>query len=413
MDSNREFIGRITGYGYDGEGVCRVGGKVVFIPCTLKGEQIVGEIEESRSSFCRGKLIEVQKESEKREKSPCPYFGDCGGCAYQHTSYQNELQIKKELLISQLNKIGIVCYVDVVPSPCEYGYRNKIRLFVDRQGLALKRRASGELCNIQKCLLVSEEMNRVIEILNSFILAGNLTGKYQEVVVRQEGDKAIVNFMLSQKNGKINYQGLYLRLGKNCGIFETYKGKMIHKIGLNVLQSEELGLKCSFTPKSFHQVNRYLTNILYGEAIKALHGKTIVNCYSGAGVLSGVIARSGKRVIGIELGEDEHNDAEKLKDENSLFYLTNIRGDCAQVLPRLEEKIDSIIVDPPRSGLDKKVVEAINKFDFKRLVYISCNSATLVRDLERLEGFKVLSVSLFDMFARTGEYEVLVILEKI
>ena len=413
MDSNKEFIGEITGYGYDGEGVCRIGGKVVFLPYTLRGEEIVGEIEDSRSSFCRGKLVEVKKASDKREVAPCPYFSVCGGCAYQHTSYQNELEIKKELLNSQLDKIGKKCDIKVLPSPNEYGYRNKIRLFVDKQGLSLKKRASKSLCHIEKCLLVSEEMNKAIEIINSFILAGNLSSKYQEVVIRQEGDKLNVNFVLSQKNSKVNYQGLYLRLGNNFGIFETYKEKTLHKIGLNSLESEEFRLKCSFTPQSFHQVNRYLTNELYKTAISALYGKTIVNCYSGAGVLSGVIAKSGKRVIGIELGEEEHNDAERLKEENSLFYLTNLKGDCALLLPKLQEKIDSIIVDPPRSGLDKRVVAAINDFNFKRLVYISCNSATLVRDLERFEGFKVLSVYLFDMFARTGEYECLVILEKI
>lgn len=413
MDSREEFIATITGYGYDGEGVCRKDGKVIFVPYTLRDERVLAEIEESRSSFCRAKLIEVKEKSEFRENPPCPYFGVCGGCTYQHTTYQNELEIKKELLVSQLKKLGYEKEIEVVSSPQEYGYRNKIRLFVGKSGLALKRRASGSLCEIEKCLLVSDEMNKAIEILNSFILARKLNRIYKEVVIRQEGKNLVINFFLSVKNSKVDYQGLVLRLGHDFGIFETYKGKTVHKTGLDVLQSEEFGLECSFKASSFHQVNKFLTCQLYKKAIDELVGDNIVNCYSGAGVLSGAIAKTDKRVIGIELGESEHNDAEELKERNSLFYLTNLKGDCAEVLPRLTEKIDSIIVDPPRSGMDKKVIAVLNQFNFKRLVYISCNSATLIRDLERLQGFKIKNVTLFDMFARTGEYEVLACLEKI
>ena len=412
MANKQEFNSEITGYGYDGEGVCRVNGKIVFVPYTLRGEKVMGEIEDNRSSFSRGKLIKIKEASRLRETPPCPYFGECGGCTYQHTNYQNELKIKKELLSSQLKKIGIDLDVKVVNSPFEYGYRNKIRLFVGENGLSLKKRASGSLCKIDKCLLVSQEMNRAIEIINSFILARNLNSEYKEVVLRQEGENLIVNFFTSKKNTKINYQGLILRLGKNFGIFQTYNGETEHKIGLNALESEEFGLKCSFKPSTFHQVNRFLTKELYKKAIDSIVGDVVVNCYSGAGVLSGALAVNGKRVIGIELGQNEHNDAEILKDENSLFYLTNLKGDCAEVLPKLNEKIHSIIVDPPRSGMDKRVINTLNNFNFKRLVYISCNSATLVRDLERLQGFKVLEIYIFDMFARTGEYEVLVVLEK-
>ena len=413
MKSKQEFIADISGYGYDGEGVARVDGKVVFLPFALLGETILGRIEDERSSFCRGKLLEVKEKSKFREIPPCPYFAKCGGCAYQHTSYQNELEVKKNLLISQLKKAGIEKEVEVVCSPFEYGYRNKIRMFVGEQGLSLKERASGRLCAVEKCLLVSDEINRAIEIVNSFILARKLQKVYKEVVIRQERQSLIVNFVLSYKKSKIDYQGLFLRLGKNFGIYESFNGQYFHKIGLKVLYSEEFGLKCNFAPNSFHQVNRFLTSHLYEKAIASLVGKNVVNCYSGAGVLSGVVAGSGKRVIGIELGESEHKDAEKLKEENSLFYLTNLNGDCADLLPKIEEKIDSIIVDPPRSGMDKKVVETLNSIDFERLVYISCNSATLVRDLSRLEGVKIEKICLFDMFARTGEYEIFVVMEKI
>lgn len=408
-----KIIEEILDYGYDGEGIAKNNGKVIFVPYTLVGEKVLVETAVERSSFCRGKVNKILEESKERQTPPCPYFGVCGGCAYQHTSYQNELEIKAHLLSNQLKKVGIDKEVEIVLSPCEYSYRNKIRLFVGKAGLALKERASGKLCYIDKCLLVSEEINRVIQIVNSFIKSLNLFSVYKEVVIREEKGNMIVNFILSRKKSEVDYQGLLLRLGSNCGIYESFNNVLYHKLGLKLLDSEELGLKCHFSPLSFHQVNRFLPDKLYQSAIENITGDTVVNCYSGAGVLSGVISLAGKRVIGIELGKAEHQDAERLKEENSLFYLTNYNGDCAEVLPRICERVDTIIVDPPRSGMDKKVIDTLNKTAFKRLIYISCNSATLVRDLSRLENLSANKVSLFDMFARTGEYETLVVMEKL
>ncbi len=407
------FQGEITGVGYDGEGVLRHDGKVVFVPYVLRGEEIKFKLTKSNSTFSRGKVVEVIKESPLRTKPPCPYYGRCGGCSYQHTSYQNELGIKKELLVGQLAKLGYKGEVKVVSSETEYGYRNKIRLFVGENGLSLMERGSNRFCDINACLLVDEKLNNAIKIVNNFIIKQSLQQYYSELVIREENENLLLNFILKKvPEHNIHYQGLYLLLGADCGIFETFKGQSDYKVGLTSLLSEEFGLKCSFSPNSFHQVNKFIGNELYKFVVDNVKGKSVINCYSGAGVLSGILAKKGKYVKGIELGINEHNDAEKLKEENDLFFLSNFQGDCARLLPSLSDGAECVIVDPPRAGMAKTVCEAIDNGFYKQLIYISCNSATLVRDLGLIKNYKLTSVTLFDMFARTGEYETVALLER-
>ncbi len=407
---NKVYKTEIIDYGYDGEGVARLDNKVVFLPYALKGEEVEFTKVEEKSKFVKGKVYKVSKPSVQRCKAPCPYFESCGGCGFQHTNYAYEVEIKEALLRVQLAKIGYHGIVEIEKSPKEYEYRNKIRLFVGMSGLALKERSSNRLVYVEKCLLVTNRINDAISKINVFIKRNSLQNFFSQVVLRQEGECLLINFIV-KANKEIDYQGLQLLIG-NCGIYETKSERLIHRTGLKSLKVEEMGLSCEFSPASFHQVNSYLTQSLYEGVIKNIIGDNVVNCYSGAGVLSGVIAKQGKNVVGIELGKSEHEDAEKLKRLNGLDSLTNICGDCAEVLANFKWVADTIIVDPPRAGMDKNVCNAIDQMNCERLVYVSCNSATLVRDIARLKNFNLQKVVLYDIFARTSEYEVLCILNR-
>lgn len=409
---NKTYNAVITGYGYDGEGVCKVEGKVTFLPFVIKGEEVELTLQKDTSSFCRGSVKAITSPSPLRENPPCPYFGCCGGCAYMHTTYQNELEIKKQLLRSHLKKVGFEGTVHVVESPQRYGYRNKIKLFVDNDKIGLKIRRSDKVVDIEKCLLVSDKINEVIIFVRSFVKGQNLYQFLQEIIIREENGKVLINFVKSS-NKKIDYQGLYLLVGKNLGIFETFNGQTLHKLGLECLETEEFGLKCKFKPTSFHQVNRFVMPKMYQKVLELVKGKKVVNCYSGAGVLSGILLTKCERVIGIELGLSEHNDAQDLKIENNLKGLFNMHGDCGEVLSRIDSKdADMIVLDPPKAGIDKKVAERLNGFSCNKMVYVSCDSATMVRDIARMDNFEIKEVYLFDMFACTGEYEALALLEK-
>ena len=401
-----EFETLIEDYGYDGEGVGKRNEKICFIPYTIKGERIKYTITKETSSFCRGQMVEVLNRSPLRIEPKCPYFAKCGGCSYQHLPYKEELTIKTSLFKRQLEKIGYKGLNNVIASEKEYRYRNKLKLFVDEGGVGLKYRNSNKICYVDDCLLCEELITGAIVPIKNFILGNKLGKIIKNIILRQENEKCLINFILNC-NREINYQGLYLLLGESYGIYQTYDNDCKHILGVKYLDKTEFGLTCQFGPQSFHQVNEEVCQKLYSLVLENVSGK-VVNCYSGNGVLSGIITKK-VNVIGIEIGDKEHEEAQLLRDRNRLKNLVNIKGDCSKILPNVDG--DTLVVDPPRSGLDKRVCEIINAKKFDVMIYVSCNSATLVRDIARLKNLSIEKVYMLDMFARTGEYECLVILK--
>lgn len=402
----------IIDYGYDGEGVGKVNGKVCFVPYVLKDEQVEIRIVDEKKDFIYGKLEKVILPSHKRIKARCPYFADCGGCSYQHTDYVEELEIKRQLAERQLKKLNYNGEIKVHPSPNEYNYRNIIKLFVEDKKIGLKRRNSNEISAIDNCDLAENLINKALHTINIFVKTHDLYDKLENIVLRQEGENCLINFYVKTPIDNNLMKQLYDNLGQNYGIYHTLGKKKMHICGLKFLETKEFSLSCRFSPYSFHQVNDYVCQKLYKRVLDEVNGKNVVNCYSGNGVLSGVLCQKCQKMTAIELGKSEHEEAEKLKQINKLQNLTNINGDCADVLPKIVNSFDTIIIDPPRKGVDKKVIQAIDNVDFKKLIYISCNIATLIRDLQRLKDIKIECVELFDMFARTGEYEMLAVITK-
>lgn len=406
------MITRIEDYGYDGEGVGRVNGKVCFVPFTISGEVVEFDVVKENSTFIKGKPRNVIEKANERSLPRCEYFGRCGGCAYQHLKYENELNIKKTLLSRQLKKVGYDGQIEIVASSQEYNYRNKVRLFVNDEGLGYKERESNKICPVTHCEIANNLINNALLYINEYIKNNKLHNIIESIVIRCEGQNALINFFVKRKD-ICNYQGIYLVLGENWGIYETYKNKMYHKLGINKLETDDFNLKLEYGVNTFHQVNPYVERMLYKKVIESVTTKSVVNCYSGAGLLSVLLAKVGKNVEAIELGEAEHSEAERLKDKNNIKNLKNYQGDCQIVLPKLDCKVKTIIVDPPRNGMSKEVASFLNGCGARKFIYISCNSASLVRDIAILRNYKIVKVYLFDMFARTGEYECLCLLSPI
>ncbi len=404
---------KIIDYGHSGEGVGKSQGKVCFVPFALKDEEIQGEITSNTSKFCRVCLTKIIKKSPLRLEPPCPYFEKCGGCAFQNLKYKDEIDVKLYMLKNQLKKVGFNGDIDVFLSPNEYGYRNKIKLFCCGNDLALNKIGSQQLVPIKHCLIAEDRINKAIESVQTFIYAKNLGKSLENVYIRCQNDEIIVWFKFARKVN-VQFNGLQIMLGAKAGIYSSVgKSELQHISGIEYLSAKEFDLDCKFLPNAFHQVNNKVSEELYREVLSSVVGDIVINAYSGAGVLSGIIAKSGKTVYGIELGASEHQSAEKLKEENKLNKLFNIKGDCAKVLPNLiSTDLQTLVVDPPRAGLDKKVCEAVNASNIKRIIYISCDSATLVRDIARLNNYKIKKIKLFDMFPKTSSKETLCILEK-
>ncbi len=410
---NKKINLEITDYGYTGEGVGRNKGKVCFVHYALKDELVEGEIIKETSSFAKLRLTQVKRPTSLRINPPCPYFSKCGGCTFQNLDYENELEVKKYIIKNQLQKTNFEGELEVCKSYKEYGYRNKIKLFCDGNSLALNALASNKPVPIDKCLLVDNEINDAINSVQTFINAKNIESAIENVYIRRQGEITLVWFKYN-KEIQVEYSGLQIMLGADCGIFKSIGSQRPeHVIGKGTLKTTEFGLDCEFEVNAFHQVNDYVGEKLYEEVLGNVLGNKVINAYSGAGVLSGILAKKGKIVYGIELGIAEHESAERLKETNNLVKLFNLKGDCAVMIPQLiSSDLQTLIVDPPRAGCNDAVIKAIDNSNIKRLIYISCESSTFVRDANKLTNYKVKKVKIFDMFPKTSSIELLCILDR-
>ena len=399
---------KIVDFGYNGEGVAREGGKVCFVPYSLVGEEVSARVIKDKSSFCQCQLENVVTPSPKRKVPPCPYFSKCGGCDFQHMSYADELNLKKEIAKRQLAKIGYGGEIEIKFGK-EYGYRNKIKLFCSHGGLGLKHAQSAVIENIEKCLLIDEKMNFALKKCDFFIKSNKIQEIVKNVVIKKFGSQYAVKFELGKDAG-LDYIGLSLVLGEDFSLFQS-----VGKGETKLMQGKEIalyeyGLHTKPSVDAFRQVNDEVAQMLYRDVLSYADG-TVVNAYSGAGVLSARLAAKCKKVYGIELGSVEHESAEVLKNENDILNLINIHGDCADEMGK-SERVDCVIVDPPRAGCDERVTGALNMCGAKTILYVSCNIASLVRDIARLDDYVLESVTIYDMFPRTANFENLAILRK-
>ncbi len=402
----------ITDFGYNGEGVGRVNEKVCFVPYTLVGEDVEVKVVKENTSFIKAVPTQIIEPSQKRKVPPCPYYAQCGGCDFQHMAYADELELKKNILARQLSKVRFGEDFKIYSSKREYAYRNKIKLFTHPKGLGLKQAGSDKVVAIDKCLLIDDEMNKALTHINFFVKSFKLEKYLENVIIKKH--RCLNVWFVFSKEVEVDFMGLSLALGNNSRIYASFaSSKPVLKYGDKDLEMTEFGIICEERVDAFHQVNDDICNKLYNAIMNKVEGKKMLNAYSGAGLLSGAIAKQAKQVVAIELGEAEHESAEKLKARNGIKNLQNLHGDCGMVLNEINETFDCVVVDPPRSGCDKLAIEAINASEAKQIIYVSCNPASFVRDVARLSNYKLKTVELFDMFPRTANFEVLASLEKI
>lgn len=402
---------KIIDYGYNCEGVGKTNGKVCFVPFALKDEEVEFEKTKETSSFIKGKLEKVLQASDKRIQAPCKYFGKCGGCMLQNIHLEEENEIKKSVIASHFSKLGYTGKIIVV-SKNDYFYRNKIKLFCGSEGLGLKEMETDNIVPIDRCIICSKRINECILHCQNFVKAQGLEKNIENVIIRSEGEDALILFDF-KSDVETNFQGLQIILGKGSGIYKSVAGgQPVHILGEKNLKENFLGVDISYSPSSFKQVNDLVAKKLYEDVIRSVKGNEVVNAYSGAGLLTALIAKSGKKCSGIEIGKSEHNDAEKLKATNHISKMINYRGDCCDMMGKVVTDFTStIIVDPARRGCDSEVMKVINESKAERVIYISCDPATQVRDLKLLSNFEIVSIALYNMFPCTGRSECLVILD--
>ena len=386
------MIVKIDNLSHDLKGIAKVNGKVTFIDNALPGEVVDIKILEEKKNYNRGKVISYIEKSKDRVESKCPYFDRCGGCSFSGT-----MEYKKDIFIDIFKRYANMdINLDVVCGDNNYGYRNKISMKVNNGNLSLVEENSTELVDIDKCLLCNDKINMVIEKLSSVNLDG-----LKEVIIR--GTDSIMVIL----KGEYDYD-IIIKL------LEGYVDSIIYN-DVCVYGDEYITInvdkyKYAVYPDSFFQVNTKMISKLY-DKVKESAGKgdKLLDLYCGAGTIGIYLADNFNKVRGIEINKDAIRGANLNKEINNINNISFELGNANNI--KIYE--DTLVVDPPRSGLDDKTRNIIINSNIKKLVYVSCNPITLARDINIFKDkYDIKSVTLFDNFPNTGHMESVCVLER-
>ncbi|MCS7286433.1 MAG: 23S rRNA (uracil(1939)-C(5))-methyltransferase RlmD [Anaerolineae bacterium] len=395
---------RLEKMAHGGEALGFYEGKAIFVAGGIAGERVQVEIEEDHRSWARARLLEVLTPSPYRVEPPCPYFGRCGGCQWQHIDYKAQLQFKREILAEQLARIGGLEaeIFPVVPSPWPWHYRNSVRFRVTPEGmLAFQALRSTELVVIEECYILHPLVEEVLEavemelppLLSLKVKVGVRTG--HQLLVLETAHKETLE--------------LSTELPVSCVLIPP-SGPPVVMAGSDFIQEEVAGRLYRISAMSFFQANtpqaEKLVEIV--EEFLTPEGKeTLLDGYCGVGLFGLALADKVARVIGVEENPFAVNDAllnaEMQGAGNALF----IQGRMEEVSGQLEEKIDLAVVDPPRTGMEKEALEGLVRLKPQKIAYVSCDPATLARDLAFLvkNGYVLEKVQPVDMFPQTFHIE--------
>ena len=413
---------KIFDISYDGAGVGKLDGKIVFVPKTLSGEIVEIKLEKENSKFSVARVETLIQKSPDRQKALCPYFEICGGCDFQHCAYEKERELKTQMVSKELQKVGWTCKVEFEESDNRFFYRNKIKLEVFENRLGYFKRGTNEFFEIKTCPIATKEINDTIKKVESF-LKGNQLKDLENVYFKQVDDNLAICFLFD-KNAKIDTKNLknieilhdFLTFFAFGEVLESNSTKTIQAFGNEKLTKKMFGQNVEIDIAAFNQVNDFVAERLYDYVCQNTDGKNVINAYSGQGLLTALIAKTAKTAFGIEYQKSAHLSAEKLKN---LLKQNNMHNICGKVENEIEgvlekEKIDFVVLDPARAGCQKSVLEEIKRRKIPKILYISCNFSSLVRDLQILQqNYTIKSIRIFDMFPCTANVETVAILERV
>ena len=444
LAKNQEHTVTIEGYGEGGMGVARIDGRVVFVHGALRGEKCRVLILKTLKSVAFAKVLEVIEPSSERITPDCPYFPRCGGCTYRHIRYEEELRLKKQRVQDNLSRIGgsDVTVEEILGAQDTLRYRNKAQYPVSKDGaVGFYRARTHEVIECEHCLLVKPEADAAAEALREYMQSCRVAG-YDEktgrglirhLYVRSNaaGESLICVLMNGGKLPKEDRLVALLRdaCPKCTGIVlgtNTKKGNVIlgdryrTLWGSDRLEDTLCGKTFRLSVPSFYQVNRAQAERLYAKAIEFadLTGQeTVLDLYCGAGTITLALSDHAKKVLGAEIVPEAIDDARENAARNGVKNAEFFCGDASDVAKKLARenlRPDVITVDPPRKGLAADVVESIAEMQPQRVVYVSCDSATMARDVKRFTdlGYTARRACAVDMFPRADHVETVVLLSK-
>lgn len=445
LAKNQEHIVAIEGYGEGGMGVARIDGRVVFVHGALRGETCRVLILKTLKSVAFAKVLEVIEPSGARVESDCPYFPRCGGCTYRHMSYEEELRLKKQRVQDNLARIGgsAVVVEEILGAADTLRYRNKAQYPVSKDGrVGFYRARTHEVIECEQCLLVKSEADAAAEALREYMRRCRVAG-YDEktgrglvrhLYVRSNatGESLICVLVNGDRLPKEDRLVTLLRdacpecagivLGTNTKKGNVILGDRYRTLwGSDRLEDTLCGKTFRLSVPSFYQVNRAQAERLYAKAIEFadLTGReTVLDLYCGAGTITLALSDHAKKVLGAEIVPEAIDDARENAVRNEVKNVEFFCGDASDVAKKLAQehlRPDVITVDPPRKGLAPDVVESIAEMQPERVVYVSCDSATMARDVKRFAelGYTATRAAAVDMFPRADHIETICLLSKL
>ncbi|MBQ9728541.1 MAG: 23S rRNA (uracil(1939)-C(5))-methyltransferase RlmD [Clostridia bacterium] len=473
MIEKNEIICAVTeGLGSNGEGIIRHEGITFFVPACLPGEKVRFKVLKIKGNVGYGKVEEVLTPAEERVRPKCPVFMRCGGCSLQHLDYVEQMAYKANVVKEALRKIGGI-QMEVptaIKSDFPYGYRNKLQMpiGIDKEGnnvIGFYAERSHRIVPVRSCAIHPDWAETLISLVKRYMDENGVrgydevskSGSLRHIVAREIGGKFIFTLVTAKRNlpnlsrfvellsGAFKTFSLYLNFNsKDTNVIFGEEFQLVHGIG--IFEAEEQGIRYEAGPSTFLQVNENVRGKLYKAAVATVTAdgdEVVVDAYSGGGLMTAMVAKKAKRVYGIELEKEASLCADALKAKNGLLNMTNICGYVEEELPKVLEKEKGeklrLILDPPRAGIARSVLQALLQSGIPYLTIISCNPATLARDLGILTGrlveengelvknpayngiekgetlsgyYEVKKIQPYDMFPQTKHVETLVCLAR-
>ncbi len=431
IEKNKTYITEITGVGEKGEGIGRIDGFAVFVPYALLGEKAEIVIVKVLKNYAFGKLTNIITPSPYRTKPICPVFYKCGGCDYQHCTYEMELLNKTNKVKDCIQRIGgLDIKVADTEGSTKMHYRNKSQFPVTTDGIGFYAPRSHRVIPIDNCLIQNEKSNRVIGIIKQFMSDFHIkpydekTGKgvirhiFTRCTLTNQMMVCIVTASKSLKNSEVLVSMLKADFGENISVIQNINPKNTNVIlgkenillnGENVVTDKIGDLYFEISPQSFFQINPEQTKVLYDKVAELADLKgneKVLDLYCGIGTIGLYLSKYAESVTGVECVPEAVENAKRNAILNNIknaeFYVGN-----SEDLAENFKDADVIIIDPPRKGCDEKLLQTINDISPEKVVYVSCNPATLARDLKILDGYgyKADTVYPIDMFPRTSHIE--------
>lgn len=431
MQISKIYEIQCTDLSIEGAGIGRIDGMVVFVPGLLPGEEATIQVTKIQKTYAMGELIEINKASAARVEPECPYFSQCGGCSLMHLSYEDQFLWKQKHVADCLKKFAGIEIAPRVHIAAEkpLQYRNKATFFIKNKQIGYYAEKSHTLVPIEQCGLLVSPINIVLKRMQNWLNTTNVqTAALHKMIVRANTKGTLLVGLVLDKNDAalleeiltllqlepLQIKGVLYRVEKHRRKQSPFRLLW----GVDIVQEDFLGLSFSVSIDSFLQVNHPVAERLYQTAFDLGNfskADTIFDLYSGVGTLTLLAAQHVKQAYGVEVVQSAVKNAKQNVVGNKLDNAVFLLADAAEAFALVSDKIDAVMVDPPRRGLAPTLIDDIAKRDIAKVVYISCNPATLARDVKLFvaKGYAAEALAIADMFPQTTHVESIVVMSKL